>query len=325
VNPSQFDTLVRQIDAQGSRRAILRSVVGGTFITLLSAASRLSAQSAPLASAGAVQPANDTSRTCLSPAPSGTSTSVAKHSQSEDQIGVIYGNFPTDACLEVAYDAVDGLAIREGDIIMGTAEEMRAARCPDQPKSSEDSPLSNPEFRQSLRWLSGIIPFRIDPSITSRPDVLDRVNAAVEQWNISSTPVCVIPLEAIEHRSWFIDQNEVDVDHYVLFKFNSSEEFLEKALCTSWVGRQTGKNARGGRRSTLVQTAKSDICCTSLVTRLASSMNTSDRIAIHTSKSIEATSQQTFGITVGRLKGRKTSRPWAYRTTSVRSCTTHPS
>ena len=75
----------------------------------------------------------------------------------------------------VTYQVVDGLAILEGDMILGTAEELEA-----QPKLSR-SALVAPDTR--LRWTNATIPYRIDADIPNP----QRIRDAIAHWNANSS------------------------------------------------------------------------------------------------------------------------------------------
>ncbi len=79
----------------------------------------------------------------------------------------------------VQYSAVDGLAIFEGCIVLGTVEEMekKAAAV----RAGEDDELGTigvflPDL--SKRWTNGIVPYEIDPNLPNQ----ERVNNAIAHW-----------------------------------------------------------------------------------------------------------------------------------------------
>lgn len=67
------------------------------------------------------------------------------------------------------YAAVDGMAVFEGDIVLGTLEAIEA------PHREEGVAITGAEFR----WPDGVVPFEVDPAL---PDP-QRVAAAVAHWN----------------------------------------------------------------------------------------------------------------------------------------------
>ena len=79
----------------------------------------------------------------------------------------------------VLYEVVDGWALVEGDIILGTAEQMAAGLSPAdlQPKD-DSSPKSVIRADESRLWPDKTIPYSIDPSLTDPQRVMD----AIEHW-----------------------------------------------------------------------------------------------------------------------------------------------
>lgn len=84
---------------------------------------------------------------------------------------------------EVVYRVVDGLAVAEGDILLGTEAELAGT-----PKSGGT--------RQSLvrasgrfLWPDGVVPYAIDADLPEPA----RVTAAVEHWNNAGTPIRLVP------------------------------------------------------------------------------------------------------------------------------------
>jgi uncharacterized protein (TIGR03437 family) len=78
----------------------------------------------------------------------------------------------------VNYQVIDGLAIYEGDIILGTAEEPRDGR-------------RDASFTTGSLWPGGWIPYEIDPAIPAA--TLSRVQAAIDAWNGYDTPIRLQP------------------------------------------------------------------------------------------------------------------------------------
>jgi len=120
----------------------------------------------------------------------------------------------------VVYAVRDGLAVFEGDIVLGTVEEMAArtafvegplaARLADRAFPA----LAIPGGR--TRWPDGVIPYEIDPALP--PDQRAAVEAAVEHWN-TVTRLHLTPRSG-----------EAD---YV--------QFVPGSGCSSHVGRQGGR------------------------------------------------------------------------------------
>ena len=75
---------------------------------------------------------------------------------------------------EVTYSAIDGEAIFEGDIVLGSVREMELV------KDQIDNPPEGVEFAvvvpPQLRWPNGIIFFRIDSSLSNQQRVTDAIS-----------------------------------------------------------------------------------------------------------------------------------------------------
>lgn len=114
----------------------------------------------------------------------------------------------------VVWADADGLAIVEGDIIIGTAEEARArdvSRLVSDPEGMQRSVgRSGAEFR----WPNGRVPYEIDSAVPNP----SRITDAIAHWQ-SKTPLQIVPRAG-----------EAD---YV--------RFVNGAGCSSWVGRQGGR------------------------------------------------------------------------------------
>ncbi|HSW44455.1 MAG TPA: M12 family metallopeptidase, partial [Phycisphaerae bacterium] len=81
----------------------------------------------------------------------------------------------------VTYQVIDGMAIYQGDIVLGTAAELEAAREPERKDGVRGAMVvSSP----SDRWPGGIVPYVIDPGLANP----GRVHSAVEHWN-TRTPI----------------------------------------------------------------------------------------------------------------------------------------
>src|SRR5262245_44096377 len=85
---------------------------------------------------------------------------------------------------EVKYSVVDGLAVFEGDIILGTVEEME--RRAEEVRSGMDSigPLGIVVKGLQYRWPAALMPYEIDPLLTDQHRVMD----AIAHWE-KNTPV----------------------------------------------------------------------------------------------------------------------------------------
>ena len=86
---------------------------------------------------------------------------------------------------QLIYSVVDDLAIFEGDIVLGTAEEL--ASLPQQ--SAEDTQRSKVLGTRGIvttgrLWADGVIPYTIDPNLSN----LERVKGAIQHWS-QYTPI----------------------------------------------------------------------------------------------------------------------------------------
>jgi hypothetical protein len=88
---------------------------------------------------------------------------------------------------EIRCSAVDGLAIFEGDILLGTADELRSRRSPfDIPfdfgisDTTEEETSSRGIIRtgRRFRWPMKKIPYSLDPNLANK----DRVTNAIKLW-----------------------------------------------------------------------------------------------------------------------------------------------
>lgn len=84
---------------------------------------------------------------------------------------------------EVSYAAIDGLAIFEGDIVLGTEDQM------DMLKEQIDNP--DPDLAAAVaitgsqfRWPDGVLVFRIDPSLPNQQRVTDAINHITQNTNL---------------------------------------------------------------------------------------------------------------------------------------------
>lgn len=102
----------------------------------------------------------------------------------------------------VQYAVVDGLAIFEGDIVLGTVEEVEAHTAAVQ--SAKDTP-EGVEFGvgitgQQFRWPNGRVPYTIDTALPNQ----NRVTAAVAHWQQNTNISFVLRTAAIagQHPNW---------------------------------------------------------------------------------------------------------------------------
>ena len=112
---------------------------------------------------------------------------------------------------QVVYRVVHGMAVAEGDILLGTAEELAASHV----ASGESKAGRHPAIARTQErylWPDGVIPYSIDPALPNQ----NRVTEAVEHWNT------VTPVRLVER---------TDQVNYVRFTRNSTA-----SLCSSFVG-----------------------------------------------------------------------------------------
>lgn len=87
----------------------------------------------------------------------------------------------------VTFEVVDGLAVVEGDIILGTAEDLKLPESGQQviekPKDYQPKALVIADDFSERLWPEGVIPYAIDDSLPNPQRVLD----AIEHWNSKST------------------------------------------------------------------------------------------------------------------------------------------
>ena len=124
---------------------------------------------------------------------------------------------------ELSYEVIDGRAIHDGDIVLGTAEEVASTLPRLQLADSATDTWSEPQAAASAKlgtlWPEGIIPYVIDDTIseTAVPTIL----GAIEEWNAKTVITLV---ERTTQRN------------YVRFKFYPSH-----SNCASFVGMVGGE------------------------------------------------------------------------------------
>ncbi len=81
---------------------------------------------------------------------------------------------------KITYGAVNGEAVFEGDIVLGSVAEMETI------KEQVENPQPDVEFatvvKAQFRWPNGVIPFRIDPSLPNQ----QRVTDAIAHWQANT-------------------------------------------------------------------------------------------------------------------------------------------
>ena len=106
---------------------------------------------------------------------------------------IIDGN--TFAAKAVQYAAVDGMAIVEGDIVLGTVEEMERQTRTFQEAASQGVAHGVAITGQQFRWPNCEIPFEIDPNLPNT----QRVTDAIAHWE-ANTGFRFIPADGGKHR-----------------------------------------------------------------------------------------------------------------------------
>ena len=81
----------------------------------------------------------------------------------------------------VTYEIIDGLAVWDGDIILGTPEPSGVFAAPSKALDIPGKALVAVSNKKRL-WPGGIIPYVIDPEL-SHPFVLDATQKAIQHWN----------------------------------------------------------------------------------------------------------------------------------------------
>ncbi|MEB3277381.1 MAG: Dot/Icm T4SS effector Zinc-dependent metalloprotease LegP [Lyngbya sp.] len=146
--------------------------------------------------------------------------------ESDDiRIGFISG--ATFKNKEVQYAAVDGLAIFEGCIVLGSVEEMekKAAAIREGKDIEEEGGSERGVFitGQQYRWPNGIVPYQIDPNLPNQQRVIN----AIAHWQ-EKTPIRFIQRT---------NSNANQYPNYVYFKPANG--------CWSHVGMRGGKQDIG--------------------------------------------------------------------------------
>src|SRR5688572_16284490 len=97
-------------------------------------------------------------------------------SSAEVRTGYIKGN--TFGYRPVKYSVINGEAIFEGDIVLGTVDEMErlvAEVDKGKDKKARGIVVTGAQFR----WPNGVVPFTIDPALPNKA----RVNDAIARWH----------------------------------------------------------------------------------------------------------------------------------------------
>ena len=108
---------------------------------------------------------------------SATATVQVEHLRGEGEAG-FSDDVRTSTYLgkSVTYDVVDGLAVFEGDIVLGTAEQLEPAVGGDE---EGRDPNAGGIYQNRYLWPGGVVPYTIGSTIYSKADV----NTAISYWN----------------------------------------------------------------------------------------------------------------------------------------------
>ncbi|WP_454043866.1 M12 family metallopeptidase [Cellulosimicrobium sp. Marseille-Q8652] len=123
----------------------------------------------------------------------GRSPGVGEHLSCEQAAGPVGGTALIDgygfASMPVVWAEVDGLAIVEGDIVIGTVEEA-VARDVTTLTSDEDTDVAHAVgiSGAQFRWPNGVVPFEIDGGLANP----SRVHNAIAHWH-ARTPLRLVP------------------------------------------------------------------------------------------------------------------------------------
>ena len=121
----------------------------------------------------------------------------------------------------VTYQVINGLAIVEGDIILGTPEELEPSKDLPVVKEPDDRRKAVAASDPERLWPEGVIPYAIDEGMPDPQRVLD----GIKHWHDNT------PIRFVERT------NEADWIHFV-----SSEEQSDRPICgSSFLGRKGGE------------------------------------------------------------------------------------
>ena len=101
--------------------------------------------------------------------------------------------------VELTYEVIDGIAVLEGDIILGTADEV-AARAAE--LAAPSTRRSAGRSASSARWLNGIVPYVISGEL-DRVGRREDVVTAINHWN-SRSVIRLVPRTNETDHVWFV-------------------------------------------------------------------------------------------------------------------------
>lgn len=110
---------------------------------------------------------------------------------------------------EIAYEEVDGMAVFQGDMILGPIEWVRDGNFKLAKPPAPDEPVAAAGLSHMNAWPNGRIPFRIDSSdFPTGSTMRARIDAAIAHWN-QNTLVQLVPASGSEHHVLFKGKNGV--------------------------------------------------------------------------------------------------------------------
>jgi astacin len=113
----------------------------------------------------------------------------------------------------ITYEVINGLAIYEGDIVLGKANQLSESQTSAQPKGIG---LEKAQVGRNQHWLHGVIPYTINSNLSAT--MRSRINDAINHWHINTS----IRLITRTSQSDYV-------------------EFTSDDGCSSRVGKQGGK------------------------------------------------------------------------------------
>ncbi len=127
---------------------------------------------------------------------------------------------------EITYSAIDGLAIFEGDIVLGTVDEMEAFK-----RAVESPPLPGTAFglraiERGLLWPGGIVPYYVEPEMANQ----GRINIARDLISASTN---VQFIERTTERNWIFFRRTRKGCSYSLGMQRGMQEIKLSSSCHS--------------------------------------------------------------------------------------------
>jgi astacin len=123
---------------------------------------------------------------------------------------------------EVTYEKINGLAILEGDIVLGTQAQVEAWKIAENKSSDSNiAPRSVIISGERFRWIDNFIPFQFDINVSDQ--VREMVYDAIDHWESNTSMT-------------FIERNNNNASEYPDFVNIVSDDYA----CWSFVGRRGG-------------------------------------------------------------------------------------